>query len=179
MALVYQHIRKVDNVCFYVGISRNKNRPKCKIRRSKEWKEEVKIHEYYISIYKEDITLEEANLLEQELILKYGRRNIGTGPLVNKTAGGKGTKGFKLSEEHRKKISEANKGKKLGINNPMYGKNPYADKPHPHSRKIIDTMTGIIYGSVLEVSRLSKIPRTTLMRWLDNNNLNKTNYKYL
>ena len=48
----------------------------------------------------------------------FGRKDIGTGILHNKTDGGDGAFGAVRSEETRKKLSEVNKGK----NNPNYGK---------------------------------------------------------
>lgn len=40
---------------------------------------------------KENITIDQAKDLEIELIAKIGRRDLGTGPLVNKTKGGEGS----------------------------------------------------------------------------------------
>lgn len=48
---------------------------------------------------------------EIELIKHYGRRTLATGSLYNLTDGGDGVSG--LSEESRRKISEAHAGKKL------------------------------------------------------------------
>ena len=48
----------------------------------------------------------------------FGRIDLGTGILHNRTDGGDGVSGYIPSEETRKKISVATKGK----NHPMYGK---------------------------------------------------------
>lgn len=66
---------------------------------------------------------------EVEFISKYGRIDLGTGTLCNLTAGGgpnggpwnKGKAGC-YSNETRKRISEAQKGKRAGADNPFYGK---------------------------------------------------------
>ena len=60
----------------------------------------------------EGLTEDEAFAKEIELISLYGRIDLGTGTLLNKTNGGQfiGALGRKLSEEHKKKISERKKG---------------------------------------------------------------------
>lgn len=52
-----------------------------------------------------------AHLLECELISKFGRRDNGTGTLWNFTDGGDGVSGLNQSDEARKKISKAQKGR--------------------------------------------------------------------
>lgn len=59
-----------------------------------------------------DLNFEDASALERQLILQYGRINIGTGTLCNFTDGGDGTCGYKHSEETKKLFSEQRKGKK-------------------------------------------------------------------
>jgi hypothetical protein len=78
-----------------------------------------------IVIIKDNMTEEEAFVLEQELILKYGRKDLGTGVLRNLTNGGEGTSGMDRSgenggmygkshtEEARKKISQTRKQKAI------------------------------------------------------------------
>jgi len=61
-----------------------------------------------INIIKENLTEQEAWDLETELIAIYGRKDLGTGILKNKTDGGEG--GSK-STETRTKLSKAAKGK--------------------------------------------------------------------
>jgi hypothetical protein len=50
--------------------------------------------------------------LERRYIRWYGRKNLGTGILRNMTDGGDGSSGVIISEEQKKKISEALTGKK-------------------------------------------------------------------
>src|SRR5208282_6642779 len=59
---------------------------------------------------------EAAFALEKELIANWGRKDIGTGCLLNRTEGGENPpkgclKGRKLSEEHKRKLSLAHLGK--------------------------------------------------------------------
>lgn len=55
-----------------------------------------------------------AFFLEQELISKFGRRDLGTGTLCNQTDGGDGFSGGRHTEESKRKIAEANKNKDYG-----------------------------------------------------------------
>lgn len=86
----------------------------------------------------ENLTLEEANNIEESLINKFNTTNPKNG--YNLKSGGennfltqrvkdkisKANKGRKLTDEHKRKISETNKGRKrkdiTGENNPMFGK---------------------------------------------------------
>jgi len=71
-------------------------------------------------VYK-DLTNEEANQLEVDLILAYGRFDLGEGTLANLTDGGEGMLGHKHTDETKAKLSTA----RMGPNNPMFGKPSY------------------------------------------------------
>ena len=60
---------------------------------------------------KQNLTEEEAFKHEIYMIDVFGRIDLGTGILRNKTDGGEGTSGVVKSEETRKKISEAGRGR--------------------------------------------------------------------
>jgi len=47
------------------------------------------------------------------MIRWYGRKDLGTGILHNRTDGGDGTAGYKQTESHKEKIRKANVGKTL------------------------------------------------------------------
>lgn len=116
MAYVYQHIRLDTNEVFYVGIGKTKYRAYNKSTRNNYWKRIVNKAGYLVEIITEDITWEEACQKEKELIKYYGRRNKGSGTLVNMTDGGEGYAGMKrhsFSQDHKEKLSSSNKCKKL------------------------------------------------------------------
>jgi len=84
---------------------------------------------------KQNLTEEEAFKHEIYMIAVFGRKDLGTGILLNKSDGGQGNSGKIVSEETRKKLREANLGKKYseetkaklrkikgGKNHPLYGK---------------------------------------------------------
>ena len=63
-----------------------------------------------VRILKENLTEEDAFLLEKLYILMFGRMDLGTGILRNKTDGGDGSSGAIFSPEERKRRSERMKG---------------------------------------------------------------------
>jgi hypothetical protein len=76
-----------------------------------------------IIFLKQNLTEEEAFKHEIYMIAVFGRKDLGTGILHNRTDGGEGTSGFKHSEEIGRKQSE----KMRGENNPSYGKKWWND----------------------------------------------------
>jgi hypothetical protein len=133
MAVVYLHKTKDTNLIFYVGIGKTERRAYSKAVRNKLWLYVIQKHDYEVEVLHNNISWEEACIVERSLIERYGRRDINTGILVNMTDGGDGA--GNLSVESRMKISETSKGrtktpeqrqrlseKTRGKNNPMYGK---------------------------------------------------------
>lgn len=110
LGYVYRHIRLDTNVPFYIGISTVNNgkhtRAYEKEKRSNEWKDIVKYAEYRVDILLENIPLSILGYKEKYFIKLYGRIDLGTGTLVNKTSGGQGSHGYIMTEETRKKKSE-------------------------------------------------------------------------
>lgn len=154
-----------------------------------------------IIILKSEIFEVEAFELERSLISIIGRFDLGTGPLTNKTDGGEGISGYKwtdeqklknkgrkpsrlglkTSEEHKQKISQANKGKTWyndddrvrkfselkktqysGENNPFFGKNHSEETLKKISKPIImfDENMSVLneYKSLTECSEKTGFP---------------------
>ena len=107
--VLYRHVRLDKNEVFYVGIG-NPKRPYDRYFRNNWWKNIVAKTDYRIDILFDDLTWEEACEKEKEFISLYGRRDLGKGPLVNLTDGGDSIKGYVMTQEHKNKISKANKG---------------------------------------------------------------------
>jgi hypothetical protein len=114
LCYVYRHIRLDTNVVFYIGkgtMDKGKyKRANSRYDRNKYWHNIVKKHNYIVEIIIEGLTEKDAFDSEVELILHYGRIDLGTGTLVNMTAGGDGACGTVVSEETRKKRSNFGKG---------------------------------------------------------------------
>ncbi len=106
MAYVYQHIRLDTNEIFYIGISKGKkyNRAYLKIRRNLYWTNIINKTQYKVEIIKDNISWEEACIIEKELIAKYGRKDNNTGILANMTDGGEGKINVVYTEEQKEKL---------------------------------------------------------------------------
>lgn len=112
---VYIHRDKLTNAVFYVGKGKGGRAFDTKSR-SSFWKKYVKKHEYIVEFVEQDIQEWYAFELERNLIAYYGRRDDGTGSLLNLTDGGEGHSN--PTTETRVKLRES----KLGDKNPSFGK---------------------------------------------------------
>jgi hypothetical protein len=122
----YAYLRE-DRTPYYIGkgsgnrINENKGRP-CKKPKNKS----------RIIFLKQNLTEEEAFNHEKYMIAVFGRKDLGTGILHNKTDGGEGCSGFKHSEETKRNHSIKMKGK----NHPHYGKrSTFYGKSHSNDSK--------------------------------------------
>ena len=115
MAIVYRHRNKITNEVFYIGIGTNERRANRKDNRNIFWKRTVDKYGYTIEIIQQNLSWEDACELEEFLISLYGRRDLGTGTLVNLTNGGEGVLGFKMPKEIIEKIRQQNLGRKHTI----------------------------------------------------------------
>ena len=100
----YAYLRE-DKTPYYIGKGKGR-------RIYLKGKGEVKPPKYKSRIIylKQNLTEEEAFRHEIYMIDVFGRIDLGTGILRNRTDGGEGNSGFVPSEETRRKLSEANKG---------------------------------------------------------------------
>ena len=70
------------------------------------------------------------------------------------------------------KISDNQKNRFIAMTKAQTGSN------NPSARKIINTVTGDIFSTIKEVLNLVNLKRTTFQAMLNNQNPNKTNFKY-
>ena len=171
MYYVYEHYKKDTDQIFYVGIGKMEDgkyqRADSNIKRNPHWHSTVKKYGFDSRVVFESKSREEVCNREIELILKYGRRDLGTGPLVNKTTGGEKT--FEMSVDSVK--SGVYKRKENGTYNKcaeiarqrMLTNNPWKGKTHDgfNKREVYqyDAETGYFvtkYKSIRDASRKMK-----------------------
>lgn len=126
--VVYRHIRLDKNEVFYIGIGREK-RPYSKKDRNKYWHNIVNKSEYKIDILFDDLTWHEACEKEKEFIKLYGRKDLGTGTLVNMSEGGGGV--WPSGENNPRFLDRPTKEK-----NPMWKKKHINPEKCGHQKNI-------------------------------------------
>lgn len=105
--IVYRHRRNDSLEIFYVGIGKTEKRAYSRRHRNRYWHNIVNKCGYTVEIIATPDTWEDACELEMLLISEYGRKDLGTGQLVNMTDGGEGALGAVVSDETRAKLSIA------------------------------------------------------------------------
>ena len=105
MYYVYSYLRE-DYSPYYIGKGTGNRYKKKKSFEIKPPKDNTRI-----KIIKAGLTEEDAFALEKLYILMFGRKDLGTGILRNKTDGGEGCSGFITSEETKEKLRQLNLGK--------------------------------------------------------------------
>ena len=106
---------------------------------------------------KQNLTEEEAFKHEIYMIAVFGRKDLGTGILHNRTDGGEGSSGVLRSDEYKKKLSERTKGK----NNPNYGKN-HSEETRRKQSNLIKGEKHPNYNKNLSEETKRKISKTKL-----------------
>lgn len=187
---VYRHRRLDTNEIFYIGIGSSVNRAYSKRSRNSLWHNIVNKYGYSVEIIAEVDTWELACELEQFLIQEYGRRDLGLGTLVNMTDGGDGSlnmesprKGVILSDETKRKISEAKKGKPSRLKGKTLSEEvkrkmseAQKDRLAPNRKKVICIITGFIWDSIKECANDNNINYHTLKYRLNDSKKNNTNF---
>lgn len=157
--VVYLHRKKTTGEVFYVGIGSPK-RANFFNQRSTIWNRTYKKHGVVVEVIRTGLSWEEACDIEMDLIELMGRRNVGTGILVNLTDGGEGNIGMFHSAESRAKRSAKMKGRPMPKN---AGANNYS------SKKVIDISNGKVYCSMVEASKDFTKSYTSLAQQLRGN----------
>ena len=164
---VYIHKKPCGEV-FYVGAG-SKHRPHQKWGRCKNWNDIVKEFEYEVEIIKSNLNIQEAIILEEELISKYGRLIDNSGTLVTHK-----TKGVvynrTIDKIHGDKIAKA----QMGDKNHRFGKKGIECKV---SKQVIDIVTGETWDTIGECAKDLNINYSHLSEQLNNKVTNTTNLR--
>jgi hypothetical protein len=131
MYYTYAYLRE-DGTPYYIGKGKDRRAFNKRYQGAKLPKDRSRI-----IFLKQNLTEEEAFKHEIYMISIFGRKDLGTGILHNRTDGGDGASGAVRSLEFKEKLSRANKNKillkehkeklrkaNIGKNNPRYGKSP-------------------------------------------------------
>lgn len=109
---VYLHRKATTGEVFYVGKGTG-DRAYVKSHRTVFWKNVVDKHDYEVTLVLCNLPEDFAYELERRVIAFYGRRDIGTGQLVNMCDGGKTRTGHFHTDKSKEKIRQYRLGKKL------------------------------------------------------------------
>lgn len=169
---IYAYLRKSNLTPYYIG----------KGKGNRAWND----HGYHrpprnkslIVIMESNLTEVGAFALERRYIEWYGRKDIGTGILINQTNGGEGATGYVPTDEVRKKLSDRSKGS----NNGMYGRK-HSNKVKLESSKRRSLTNSIrrwynngveskfhptLPGPEWKLGRINQKPTTSGNKWYNN-----------
>ena len=103
---VYAYVRNSDGTPYYIGKGKGR-------RAYQSHNVSVPADRSKIVFLHENLDEQTAHELEKSYIAEYGRKDLGTGILHNRTDGGEGTAGWFASEETKRKMSKSRAGKPL------------------------------------------------------------------
>lgn len=152
---VYAYVRE-DSTPYYIG--KGKDRRAYQSHKRSNGADLLPKDKSKIVMLHENLSEQEAFDLEKNLILEYGRKDLGTGILQNMTEGGEGNRkaGYTLwSEEDKQRMSELRKGKKLGPNSvpsPLKG----VPRSEDTKKKISEANKGRVFGCPKKKSEAAK-----------------------
>jgi hypothetical protein len=161
---LYRHIRLDTNEPFYIGIGTKRKkynthkleyaRAYVYSRRSKFWNSIIAKTDYRVEIMFESDNYETIKEKELEFIELYGRRDVGTGSLVNLTNGGEGITGFKHSEKTRRKMSKFWTNRSVGWLHTPEMLEKKKKNSRDKAKEVVHLKTGEVYNCLSEACEI-------------------------
>ena len=166
---IYTHSNPTTQEIFYVGLAskcKTSNRSKNFHQRGKHWKNYVtKYGLPIVNIVKDDLTKEEACLLETKLIQQYGRKHFEcNGQLVNISVGGEGGRRGSINSPYTRMLSSI---KLKGIPKPLgFGDKVKANRNHKNAsvKILISNQKHYLKGSERN-EKISKSLKGRIVTW--------------
>jgi len=180
MYVLYKHIRKDNDAIFYIGIG-TEFRATQKSSRSKWWNNIVNKCGYRVEVMSKNLSWARACDLEILTIAFYGRKDLGQGYLCNMTNGGEGRPGSITSEATKAKISASLKGN-TNIKGIKQSEGWIANRVEAcvgKGKVVLNTETGIYYGTVREAAEAHDYLPSSLGRRLRGERINKSCLKFV
>jgi hypothetical protein len=170
--LVYVYLDKAQGEPFYIGKTRVEKRvwDQCPSRRTGVFLNRFNEAEEISVVVLPYFTEEQAERMEKYLIREIGRRDLGTGSLVNLTDGGNGLNGYVCPLRRKKEIGDFHRGKVVSMETRMKmsiahkGKTTW-NKGKKHSPETIEKIRKASTGRKASAETREKMRQSQLKRW--------------
>lgn len=145
----YAYLRK-DGTPYYIGKGKKERAYKKSGKEIKPPKNKSRI-----IFLKQNLNEEEAFKHEIYMIFIFGRKDLGTGILHNRTDGGEGKSGYKCTDETKRKISSANRGRNKNLTEKL--RNILSESGKKAGLKTLEEKTGLHSLSKDEILKNAKL----------------------